>query len=323
MLDIDFKPEKYVAFRYRNDNSIEMTINELIDHWLADTPRELQSRVFVIAGWPGVGKTWFSRNTAHTRANSNAVIKRLLHPQYCDLLYINVRELLFDRTTYPTVQASINRWETEIAKSTAPRLCLCVDHIPGPPMDTSLKSFEDQVLFPALQQGAFLLLIQDDLRKWGLGGRIPHKVNLLPPFQVEGINRILEQEVVSIDNQAMLAEHAAGHPLLARYLAREGLEKGSRYFLSYWLEQKHIAHPSLEELMEMAYPLLGLEDLSEVSAQRKLGLSRYEANRAFEYLGPLAAGWIDLEQRDGQRWGYCWVSPIKRCLEYLKPNLPN
>lgn len=313
MLNTTFNSQRIINNHLRNDRSfIEELFGTKIEHWIQGNGTQASENVFVVAGWPGIGKTWLLKHVVqHINSNTRYLIQR----RRCQAMYINWQDR-FDSLRYRTAQAFVNEWKRQIAGIQVDKVCLCVDHIPPPPGDVGLQILENEVLFPALRDGAFLVVAQEHPTNWGLGARIPHRVCTLPPFSEQGIDQIFEQEGLTRDTRDLLVDYAAGHPFLARYLACEGLEKGVPAFLTYWLEQKNLTTP-LEELLALALPLLQLESLDDREAAKSLGFSSRDYYEALRVLSANRAGWTEHHQREDGRFELRWIPPIKRCLDYL------
>ena len=303
-----FASEKYVQGLRQGTVDIHREIEERIGEWQgASRPLERVDRVFVVSGWPGVGKSWLLCWVG----------------ERFDGIYIDLE----NRREYSTPHAFVNRWRDEMGRRTGPSL-YCIDHVPpSNSLDDTLALFEEKILRPGLdEQDGFMIFAVRDRESW-CWVEIPHpSPQDLSCFNQSGVGRLLNKwGCRRRDRWQEIFWYGNGHPYLT-YLLRDACQRegnygaGMRKFLQYWQDRIGIRDTQeRERLMRVARPLSLVDDLGDTAWVRRA----LEADRCKESpqsaLNVLKNAWW-AEGRPvgrGNRYVTCWVEPVCQCIRYL------
>jgi hypothetical protein len=291
------------------------------------------NRVFIVAGCPGIGKTWFLKWVAHSGRDLDSVLARIL----CNVLvFLKARRVIYqtlyvdldrrhDTDCFRTASAFANCYEEKLneALQRDVPLCVCFDNVPY--RETSgLQIIKDKLVLPALDQNAFLIFIQQDIRGNGFGGSIPTVMpGHLSYFLDDAIARMLQQvdgKQISASQLQTLVHYAKGHPYLALLMYRSSVSEGIEAYLNYWIRKRDL-DAQHDRILRYAYPLSLTSPTNAFQMKRLLeasGCASGELNEARDLLGPNALGWWELFSRSPQRYDVHprWVPVIHASVRY-------
>ncbi len=166
-------------------NKPERIIEDRIDLWKQETLSFPVDRVLALSGLPGVGQTRMAKYFCETKRQG---------------VYVDLNGFAEYRT--PTEYVSNIR--TRIRQETSQaenRHVFFVDHVPGTPLHPNLKEVENRIFFPALEDGALLVMFQQLPHSW-CWDRIPH-----PPVTKIGYLNRTDTRKISTEIRNLLPEN--------------------------------------------------------------------------------------------------------------------
>ena len=321
----DFKLEYYIDTDHRFMD-ITGALQDRIKAWLFDPRLPIVDRVKAVTGVPGIGRSWFLhfiQASSLTRTSFSDPFFELDSGGY-SAIYIDLKGRIGDHAGRFSLDLK-NRMQ-EVWEETSKPLCLCVDNVPENP-DAELDAFEKLVLFPCLEKyQGFVLLALDSAERCGLSARFPLAKPFWPleTFKDDAANH----DIFKPNNPCSapipdLAPYTFGHPGLAQFLCKDGVDTGIKDFVTYWMAARGIDDEEIQsQILTMALPL-SLISLTEPDAKDK-------SERAWEICGltmpPKAwgrqmdrlrrLGWVTLTRSMKYR-PYVWDRVIQGCLQHL------
>jgi hypothetical protein len=324
----EFDHNLYIGTDLRYGRDLEEELSRKIEAWLdARTAGglELSGQIFIVKGELGIGKSWFAHCAEHSAIHklgwAALLLGRRRRMPIPETVYVDLRGRLGSRSS----QAFVNQVRDRISQFSEDKpLCLCLDHVPPKP-DLELQIVEDKLVWPHLtKHQGFLLLVQEDPRLWGFGGKIPHlPAHVLDPFKEAGIRNLVQalgDGQVDVDT---IAWYSDGHPLLARWMCERGLREGIETFIDHALEAKGKTKQKTE-ILQQAYSLSLVKPKDKEMARTALGaynrvgqVSEKKWQNALIQLKALK--WIESYRSREERYevAYEWIPRMQRCLRYM------
>ncbi len=317
----DFNLDGYISEENRYGVNIREALLNKFEPWLWEPTPHLSERVFAVTGPFGIGKTWFLRYIAASAAGGTNFSRAF--PRAYTAQYIDWREAFAEGTT---PRAFVSQKKRAIEAASQP-LCLCVDNIPGRDgAGEDLRAFEE-VLYQALERGAFLVCAQEHPRHRGWSHKIPAvgtEPYTLGEFTREGVAALPgpKQEAYEL---------TFGHPYLTHLLAKHPYAKACHILILDWLKDRDLWQER-EKILEVAYPLSLIPSSALDWPQKKHDAWRVAAKQpapsdwdtilSLKLVDKLQ--WLTFKEHEGKTLRYpYWYSPIQKCLqERLKEEKP-
>ncbi len=278
-----FEANRYVPTEFRQGEDVFQSLEGQLRRWLDGKAREPAARVFVLGGWPGIGKSWLLHHISGRRRG-----------QY------ECRYLDLDEGRRASARWSFVRRARKLVAGVHRPLCLLVDHVPRRSSDW-LWTIEEEVLVPLLFERNGFLVLATPFRQWGLG-TVPHlPAHKLGLLNEEGRKRLLQKTGCRQEYREEALTVGGGHPYLMMRICQDGMAQGCRSFLEYWLERWEWEDERRETLYDAAFRALELGDVSQ-AAKRLLR----------------RVGWVELVKGEGGQYEDRWVPPVQQALEALR-----
>ncbi|GEM_PF-2740689 len=327
----DFELDGYISEENRYGVNIREALLNKFEPWLWEaTPRlpeatpRLPERVFAVSGPFGIGKTWFLRYIAAGAAKETNFSRALCRAYAAQ--YIDWREAFAQGTTR---RAFVSQKKRAIEAASQP-LCLCVDNIPGRDGACEDLSAFEEVLYQALERGAFLVLAQEHPRYRGWSHKIPAvgtEPYILGEFTREGAAALPGPKQDTY-------ELTLGHPYLIHLLAEHPYPEACHILIQDWLKDRDLLQDR-EKILEVAYPLSLIppsapdwpkkkHDAWRVAAKQPAPSEPSEWDTILSLKLVEKLQWLTFKEHEGKTPRYpLWYSPIQRCLqERLKEEKP-
>ncbi len=271
------------------------------------------SALLTIAGWPGIGKTFFLR---HYLCGIPEEMQKALGFTYAPFYVDLAAEQSLDRPLEVVRQI----WK-EVQASKQLRRCLLVDHVPVQKMTQSVSVIREHLLIPWYEhEEGFLVFALEGRERWALGYRVP----LIPPVNLgplseKGIRQWEDSQRTADGLEGSWGYGDAlfklGHPYLLKGICEgKGRRDVCREFLNRWLELYGL---ELETFTEDERKILCNWVRNEKIDDKRDQRERASAALRGEIIDWLRmvrwVGWTMNEVDDLDRW----VPPVRLCLQYV------
>lgn len=309
-MGIDLNPfdkSKYVKGNRHTDGvpQPESVIGERIRLW-REKILETSEHVFPICGLPGVGKSWLLKYFQDMRYRRIRI----------QGTYLNLADLKSGMSA-ETFISDMNR-KINAGWTMRGRHILLIDHVPSSSMDERLKKFENDVLYPKFEQGALMIMAQQNPYVW-YWERLPHP----PPyylhgFDVSGKRKLFQKLGLSIPKRRDIGAALFSSTLTIPGLAalwdefkdgEDGEIRAAESYLTYWLEQVvPFDDNDLNEVLRLAGALSWLDSFWDVEGIESILEILGDSNNHLMIRDRLANyQWVTLQDT--------WVEPVKSLLQ--------